>query len=67
MLYSVRMTEPSRCDRLGGCVQVCPEGIWRWGRLSGYRFPVPVGQERCVGCMRCVRICPQKIIVVEPR
>ena len=67
MLYSVKMTIPSRCDRLGGCVHICPEGVWQWGRVSGYRFPIVVNAEKCIGCMKCVKICPQKIIEVVPR
>jgi len=65
MPYSVKMTNPSLCDSLGGCVHICPEGIWQWMVLDGRKLPVPVNQEKCTGCMKCVKICPPKIIEVK--
>jgi len=63
-MYSVSMAEPSKCDRLGGCIHVCPEEVWQWSNIEGIDLPVPVNQEKCVGCMKCVNICPPKIIEV---
>jgi NAD-dependent dihydropyrimidine dehydrogenase PreA subunit len=66
-MYSVRMTNPSLCDRLGGCVEVCPEGVWQWMKVGGRKLPVPASYEKCTGCLKCVRICPHHIIEVEPK
>ena len=67
MMYRVRMTNQSLCDRLGGCIHVCPVGVWQWANVSGRMLPVPVNEDKCIGCMKCVRICPQKIIDVTSK
>ncbi|MBA3045009.1 MAG: 4Fe-4S binding protein [Candidatus Thermoplasmatota archaeon] len=64
MPYDVRMTDPSSCDRLGGCIHICPEKVWKWAEINGRNLPVPVRPEDCTGCMKCIKICPPKIIEV---
>jgi NAD-dependent dihydropyrimidine dehydrogenase PreA subunit len=64
-MYSVKLTNPSLCSNLGGCIHVCPSGIWQWLNVDGRRLPVPVSQEKCNGCLKCVNICPPKIIEIK--
>ena len=64
-MFNVHMTTPSLCDSLGGCVHVCPEGIWQWMTVDGRNLPVLVSQEKCTGCLKYVNICPPKVIEVK--
>lgn len=49
-----------RCNRCGVCADDCPVGA-----ISA-SDPARVDSETCIGCMRCVALCPQKARVVAP-
>ncbi len=42
------------CTACGFCVKRCPVGA------ISEQNPRKTDKEKCIGCMRCVRICPQK-------
>lgn len=61
--------QPTRCKACGSCREVCPAGVFdRAGELntSGYAYMVARHSEQCVGCLRCLVVCPDFAITVTP-
>jgi NADPH-dependent glutamate synthase beta subunit-like oxidoreductase/NAD-dependent dihydropyrimidine dehydrogenase PreA subunit len=58
------------CKDCGYCQEVCAYDIFKQSEdfnPYGYRPAVATGTERCVGCLRCVYICPDFAITVRER
>ena len=55
------------CKGCGYCVEACSLDVFRQSEgfnPSGYKPFEPVNKERCVGCLRCVSICPDFAIEI---
>lgn len=60
----VRYTEPvtiSVCTQCGKCAAVCPMEAITQNKLGVYM----IDRKKCVGCLACMDICPNNIIVKE--
>lgn len=58
------------CKDCGYCREVCSLGIFDQSadfNPSGYRPAVVVHRDRCVGCLRCLYICPDFAIAIQNR
>lgn len=58
------------CKDCGYCREVCSLGIFVRSEdfnPGGYRPAVAVGTDRCVGCLRCLYICPDFAIAIRDR
>ena len=56
------------CKGCGYCMEACSLDIFKQSaefNPSGYNPFVPVNQDRCVGCLRCVNICPDFAIEIK--
>lgn len=57
-----------RCKECGFCIELCPVKVLvfidRFNRY-GYRYPVPVNINKCIGCRICEYNCPDFAIYVE--
>ena len=49
--------DSSRCTRCGTCLAVCKSGALRLEEGEDV-FGIVVNHEACVGCQKCVRVCP---------
>ena len=47
-----RLMRDDYCDGMGDCLPECPAGAISFDNPKG------VNQELCIGCMRCVSVCP---------
>ena len=48
--------DPSRCDRCGDCVPVCPEPqVIRFDEMEARGF---ISEGQCLNCARCLEVCP---------
>ena len=68
----------SRCENKQRCLDVCPTEVfdmvnptgisnpitWLKIRVHGGLVAVPSRESDCVGCMACVRACPEDAITV---
>jgi NAD-dependent dihydropyrimidine dehydrogenase PreA subunit len=56
------------CKDCGYCREVCSLGIFEQSpdfNPSGYKPAVAVRTDRCIGCLRCLYICPDFAITVQ--
>lgn len=49
--------DPARCTRCGTCLSVCKTGALRLEEGKDV-FSISVNNEACVGCQKCMRVCP---------
>lgn len=54
--------EEEKCVQCGKCAEACPLGLLSPDRGS---YLSQTAKKRCIGCMACVRNCPQKARVVK--
>ena len=55
------MVETAFCKDCGYCQEVCDQGVYQQSddfNAQGYRPMAVVGQDKCVGCLKCLMICP---------
>jgi len=58
------------CKDCGYCREVCSLGIFEQSadfNPSGYKPAVAVRTDRCIGCLRCLYICPDFAIAIQER
>lgn len=58
------------CKDCGYCREVCSLGIFEQStdfNPSGYKPAVAIHPERCIGCLRCLYICPDFAITIQER
>ena len=60
--YSWIEVDPSRCDRCGTCIDMCPMDVLYYSR-SG--FPYMRYRDDCWYCDVCVFVCPRKAISMK--
>ena len=56
------------CKGCSYCMEACSLDVFKQSaefNPSGYNPFVPVNQDRCVGCLRCVNICPDFAIEIK--
>ncbi|RLE95098.1 MAG: 2-oxoglutarate ferredoxin oxidoreductase subunit delta [Thermoprotei archaeon] len=57
-----------RCKECGICIEVCPRQVLKMGNeinRYGYRYPIVVAEDRCIGCRNCEYHCPDFAIFVK--
>lgn len=60
---------PALCKECGYCREVCPQGVFESSdRLNagGYRYMTARFADKCTGCYKCLMICPDFAVTVEP-
>ena len=65
--YDVRI-DAARCKDCGYCKEVCTLDVFTRSdefNASGYRSYTAAKAENCVGCLRCLYICPDFAITVD--
>jgi formate dehydrogenase beta subunit len=58
------------CKDCGYCREVCSLGIFEQSpnfNPSGYKPAVPVHTDQCIGCLRCLYICPDFAITIREK
>lgn len=65
--YSLKKAyiNPKKCDRSPFCPakRICPEAAIIQDRIGLFGAgPAKVDQEKCIGCTKCVRVCPAAAI-----
>lgn len=51
----------AKCCGCMACADACPLGIIRQERDAlGFAYPVLAEPERCIGCDRCLKVCPDR-------
>ncbi|MBM4314364.1 MAG: 4Fe-4S dicluster domain-containing protein [Deltaproteobacteria bacterium] len=58
------------CKDCGYCREVCSLGIFEQSpdfNPSGYKPAIAVGTDRCIGCLRCLYICPDFAITIQEK
>jgi NAD-dependent dihydropyrimidine dehydrogenase PreA subunit len=58
------------CKECGYCQEVCGPGVFEKSgqfNASGYLPVAATGAERCIGCLRCLYICPDFAITITDR
>jgi formate dehydrogenase beta subunit len=58
------------CKDCGYCREVCSLGLFEQSadfNPSGYKPAVAVHTDRCIGCLRCLYICPDFAITIQER
>ena len=54
--------ETRLCIACGECSAVCKPGVIRQVKIPLHKHAAIRGGEKCVGCMRCVQVCPEHAI-----
>ena len=58
----------SLCKECGYCKEVCPSKVFETSGIlntSGYQYMIAKHSEKCIGCLKCLMICPDFAISVE--
>ena len=58
------------CKDCGYCREVCSLGIFEQSadfNPSGYKPAVAVHTDQCIGCLRCLYICPDFAITIQEK
>lgn len=77
-MYRVTVN-PNRCENKQTCLDVCPTDVFELRRPEGIRNPFvrlkilahgnriayAAREADCIGCLKCVEVCPEVAIVVE--
>ena len=56
------------CKGCGYCRKVCPKDVFTssvQNNTQGYRYMIAEQSDRCVGCLKCLMICPDFAISVQ--
>lgn len=66
------------CEGKQTCIDVCPTDVfemqpttvrnplfWLKIKVHGGEQAVPAKEEACIGCMECVKVCPELAIAVD--
>lgn len=64
--YEVEVTS-AFCKECGYCREVCEQGVYEQSTVingQGYRPMVAAATDKCVGCLKCLMICPDFAISV---
>ncbi len=67
--YQVEVNFPV-CKECGYCKEVCGPGVFSSGgafNSSGYKPMAASAPDKCVGCLRCLMVCPDFAIAVQTR
>lgn len=65
--FEVRV-EAAACKDCGYCIEVCALEVFERSaefNASGYQPAVARHAERCIGCLRCIEICPDFAIAIR--
>jgi len=57
------------CKECGYCREVCPRGVFEGSGLqnaSGYQYMSAKYGGKCIGCLKCLMICPDFAVTVDP-
>lgn len=60
--------EAVRCKECGYCIEVCNHDVLATGsemNVHGYKYPVVVAQDKCIGCCTCMTTCPDFAIAIS--
>jgi len=67
--YTV-VVDTQTCKACGYCKELCPKNVYEQGKdinTTGYMFMTASEQDKCIGCLTCVMVCPDFAITVEER
>jgi NAD-dependent dihydropyrimidine dehydrogenase PreA subunit len=59
---------PVICKECGYCREMCHMGIFATSdsfNASGYKPAVVTSSDRCVGCLKCLYVCPDFAITIQ--
>ena len=65
--YTVEVN-PVICKGCGYCREMCLKGIFATSNsfnASGYKPSVVTSSDRCVGCLKCLYVCPDFAITIQ--
>lgn len=57
------------CKACGYCAFQCPKGVFSpSGQINphGYEYMIADSEKGCIGCLKCIAICPDFAITVTP-
>lgn len=60
--------DTSLCKACGYCRSECPRQVFAQGEEinnAGYRYMVAIHTGNCIGCQKCVSVCPDFAISVQ--
>ena len=67
--YAVEVN-PAICKECGYCREMCHMGIFATSdtfNAGGYKPSVVTSSDRCVGCLKCLYVCPDFAITISDR
>ena len=67
--YAVEVN-PAVCKECGYCREMCHMGIFATSdtfNAGGYKPSVVTSSDRCVGCLKCLYVCPDFAITISDR
>ena len=56
------------CKGCDICIELCAENVFNRSEninSRGYYIPIPVGLNKCTGCMICELLCPELAVIIE--